>query len=118
MKKSRGIDDKIIYTLNTTIPTESFKGQTSPAETCKKLHQQLTQVHQERADIIKKCILITADRVKALREKKDDIESFNKFKSEQRKLRMLQSELNVEDIVKERTYKTFHERCRSYFNDK
>lgn len=28
---------------------------------------------------------------------------------------MLQSELNVEDIVKERTYKTFNERCRSFF---
>lgn len=29
---------------------------------------------------------------------------------------MLQSELNVEDIVKERTNKTFHERCRLYFH--
>lgn len=103
--------------MNTSIPTESFKGQSSPTETCKNLHKQLTQVHQKRADAIKKCISITADRVKALREKKDDIELFNKFKLEQRKLRLLQSELNVEDIVKERTYKTFHERCRSYFNE-
>lgn len=30
-------------------------------------------------------------------------------------LRLLQSELNVEDIVKERTYKTFNERCRLFF---
>lgn len=31
-------------------------------------------------------------------------------------LRVLQSELNVEDIIKERTYKAFNERCRSYFH--
>lgn len=30
-------------------------------------------------------------------------------------LRVLQSELNVEDIVKERSYKAFNERCRVYF---
>lgn len=117
MKKSREIDDKIIYALNTSIPTESFKGQASPTETCKKLHEELSQVHQERADAITKCISITADRLKALRANTDDIELFNNFKLEQRKLRSLQSELNVEDIVKERAFKTFHERCRNYFQD-
>lgn len=29
---------------------------------------------------------------------------------------MLQSELNVEDIIKQRTVKTFNERCRMFFN--
>lgn len=31
-------------------------------------------------------------------------------------LRVLQAELNVEDIIKERTYKAFNERCRAYFH--
>lgn len=32
-------------------------------------------------------------------------------------LRMLQSEMNVEDIIKERTFKTFNERCRLFFSN-
>lgn len=31
-------------------------------------------------------------------------------------LRLLQSELNVEDIIKERTMKLFYEKCRLFIN--
>jgi hypothetical protein len=41
LKKMRTLDDKIIYMLNTSIPTDSFKGQVDPSSTCKDLFDQV-----------------------------------------------------------------------------
>lgn len=136
----RELDDKIIYALNTSIPTESFKGQISPSQTCERLYNQLQDNYTKREKAITNCIIVTADSVKGLKtkrdENRDDISATQAFKNEQRKvrkslfpfsfqltnfvefkkLRMLQSELNVEDIIKQRTLKTFNERCRMFFN--
>ena len=37
----RMIDDKIIYALNTTVPTTSFKGQVDATKTCQGLYGQV-----------------------------------------------------------------------------
>lgn len=90
LKKMRDVDDKIIYALNTTIPTESFKGQISASETCKVLHGRLTEAHKHREDRIKTCIKITAERVMDLKAQRDvnngDIVLDKSFKTEQRKV--------------------------------
>lgn len=111
----RDIDDKIIYALN-SIPTESFKNQVSSENTCKELYSDLIKGHGERDEAIKQCILYSANKLKTLKEKRveGDHQADREFKAEQRKLRVLQSELNVEDIVKERSYKAFNERCRAF----
>ncbi|KAL5293498.1 CCDC58 family protein [Megaselia abdita] len=114
LKKMREIDDKIVYALN-SIPTESFRHQISSEATCKELYGNLTKGHGEREEAIKQCILVSANKLKTLKEKREnDIKADQEFKAEQRKLRVLQSELNVEDIVKERSYKAFNERCRKF----
>uniref|UniRef100_U5EHM1 Protein MIX23 n=1 Tax=Corethrella appendiculata TaxID=1370023 RepID=U5EHM1_9DIPT len=119
LKKMRELDDKIIYALNTSLPTESFQGQIDAHSTCKDLHEKLQYGYNYRQEAIKKCIVVAADNVKQLKEEKDNnqdnVALNKKFKTEQRKLRLLQSELNVEDIIKERTLKTFNERCRRFF---
>ncbi|XP_017021210.1 protein MIX23 [Drosophila kikkawai] len=119
LKKMRDVDDKIIYALN-ALPTDSFKGQVNSESTCRDLYAKLQQSHQSRQDSIRSCITLSATNLKQLRESReahpDDVDTDSKFKAEQRKLRVLQAELNVEDIIKERTYKAFNERCRSYFH--
>lgn len=86
----REVDDKIIYALNTTIPTESFKGQISASETCQVLYGRLNEAHKEREECIKKCIEDTAKRVKEAKAQRDgaagDINLDKNFKSEQRKV--------------------------------
>lgn len=86
----REVDDKIIYALNATIPTASFKGQIDGSSTCKHLFSQLNIAHGERDEAIKKCILQSANRVKNLKDerdlKKDDIGINKHFKTEQRKV--------------------------------
>lgn len=84
------MDDKIIYALNTSIPTESFKGQASGENGCKELYYKIENEYRDRQDAIKDCILITADNVKALKENRlknnNDIKLEKTFKSEQRKV--------------------------------
>jgi hypothetical protein len=38
------LDDKIIYMLNTSIPTDSFKGQVDPSSSCKELFEQVANI--------------------------------------------------------------------------
>lgn len=86
----REVDDKIVYALNTSIPTESFKGQLSPSATCTDLYGKLNETYESRNKIIKNCIAVTANRVKELKTKKegdpDDMSVYKNFKSEQRKV--------------------------------
>lgn len=97
----RDMDDKIIYALN-AIPTESFRNQVSSEATCRELYGNLTKGHTQREEAIKQCILVSANKLQTLKDSRDEgNQSDREFKSEQRKLRVLQSELNVEDIMKD-----------------
>uniref|UniRef100_A0A1Q3FUR7 Protein MIX23 n=1 Tax=Culex tarsalis TaxID=7177 RepID=A0A1Q3FUR7_CULTA len=120
LKRMRDLDDKIIYALNASLPTESFKGQVDTAAKCKDLKGRLDSGNAHRQEIIKNCILVCADNVKQLKDKReenrDDVALGKQFKTEQRKLRLYQAELSVEDIIRERTQKTLRERCRLFVN--
>lgn len=90
LKKMRGIDDKIVYALNTSIPTESFKKDLSAKQTCKELSEQLNIVYNDRNKLIRNCIASTANRIQELKQTKDnnpdDVTAFKSFKSESRKV--------------------------------
>ncbi|KAJ3628394.1 hypothetical protein MTP99_015702 [Tenebrio molitor] len=117
LKNMRKVDDFIINTLNTTIPTDSFHPNGESA--CKDLHMKLGEGNTKRSEAIKKCITVSASRVKQLKEQREanleDISLSKALRSEQTKLRMLQVELTVEDLVQQRTSKVFNEKCRTYF---
>nr|CAD7587115.1 unnamed protein product [Timema genevievae] len=119
LKKMRSFDDKITYALNTSIPTDSFKSRVDPSATCKQLYEQLSENFDQRDEAIKNCITVTANRLKELRLAKerssDDVSVLKALRKEQTKLRLLQSELNVEEVVKERTTKVYYERCRAFY---
>ena len=42
LKVAREIDDKIVYALNNSIPTVSFKGQVDASVKCKELHEEVS----------------------------------------------------------------------------
>lgn len=89
----RTIDDKIIYALNTSIPTDSFRGQIDATKKCKELHQQLNKSRSDREEAIKKCLVVAADRVKRLKKDRevnsDDFNLIKKLRSEQTKVMYL-----------------------------
>ncbi|XP_075971728.1 coiled-coil domain-containing 58 [Anticarsia gemmatalis] len=119
LKKMRILDDKIVYSLNTSIPTESFASKVDAHSACQDLYSQIQKGHSERENVIKNCIVSTAEVVKKLKaakeEKPDDFDVLKNLKAEQKKLRLLQTELSVEEVIKEKTTKLFTEKCRSYY---
>ncbi|KAJ8937375.1 hypothetical protein NQ314_011923 [Rhamnusium bicolor] len=88
LKKLRKTDDIIINTINAAVPTDSF--------------------HTD--------VVAALKRLKEQREANlDDIQLKKQLRAEQTKLRMLQVELSVEDIDRQRTAKVFSEKCRQFF---
>ncbi|XP_041353943.1 protein MIX23-like [Gigantopelta aegis] len=119
LKKWRLIDDRLIYALNTSLPTKSFSSQVNPTEQCEHLYQKLTKRYSDREKSIKTCITQVSANVKKLQEKKtkqpDNSDLIRLLSTEQRKLRLMQSEMNVEEVLRDNSLKIFYERCRDYY---
>ncbi|KRT83000.1 hypothetical protein AMK59_4527 [Oryctes borbonicus] len=116
LKEMRRVDDLIVNTINSVIPTDSFHPDAK--KSCKDLYEQIETGNNKREAAIKNCITVSADRVKKLKEQREsnlsDIQLSKELRAEQTKLRMLRVELSVEELVKQRTAKVFNERCRKY----
>jgi hypothetical protein len=92
LKSMRDLDDKIIYALNVSLPTESMakRSQSNPEKNCRDLYETLRNGYADRDRVIKECINVTAEHVKNLKKQRDEdmgnSELEKKFKSEQRKV--------------------------------
>lgn len=88
----RSLDDKIIYALNTTVPTDSFKDHSDAKNNCRELFSKIQSGHSQREVAIKRCILASAEKVKRLKELKDgdmnNIDNLKVLKSEQTRVRL------------------------------
>ncbi|KAH9413505.1 Coiled-coil domain-containing protein 58 [Dermatophagoides pteronyssinus] len=120
LKNLRKFDDNIVHAINTTIPTQSFavKG-IDPTKQCQELYKQLIESHKNREQAIKKCIIRVSESFHQLKQQNDENEANfpvqKQLRKEQNKLRLMQNELYVEEVVKDRSLKIFHERCRAYY---
>ncbi|XP_062511175.1 protein MIX23-like [Corticium candelabrum] len=114
----RAVDDKIIYELNTSVPTTSFSAEVSAAERCRNLYERLTASYARREDVIKRCISETSEKIvdvkKEIGESPNNSTLHKDLRQYQTNLRLMKSELGVEDIVKERSLKAFKEICKAY----
>ncbi|KAJ8413169.1 hypothetical protein AAFF_G00091650 [Aldrovandia affinis] len=119
LKVMRTIDDRIVHSLNTTVPTTSFKGKVDATQTCKELYESLMEAHRSRERAIKTCIAQTSGMVGQLRQERardtDNLALIKQLRKEQTKLKLMQSELNVEEVVNDRSLKVFSERCRIHY---
>lgn len=88
----RTIDDKIVYALNTTIPTDSFKNKIDAHNTCKQLYGELQTGRDARQNAIKNCIAVSTNRVKLLKEQResnnDDVALLKQLRAEQTKVKI------------------------------
>lgn len=110
MKKLRFVDDRIVNELNSEISRDS-----DPKAKCQQIHGLILSSHHLRDSIIKKCIRESAASISDLRSN-DTEDSVLAVRREQRRLRLFQNELNIEEIVKDRTTKAFYERCRFHYD--
>uniref|UniRef100_A0A023FTD7 Protein MIX23 n=1 Tax=Amblyomma parvum TaxID=251391 RepID=A0A023FTD7_AMBPA len=120
LRKLRRVDDNIISSLNTTLPTESFSAECDPPALCKKLYEQLLAAYAQRDKAIKGCLQQSKEKLDHLQElraaKGDDPTTLRQLRKEQSQIRLLRNELNVEEVVKDRSLKVFHERCRLFYS--
>ncbi|XP_043802171.1 protein MIX23 [Apis laboriosa] len=119
LKKMRQLDDKIIYMLNTILPTESFKGQVDPTVKCKDLYEKIQSGHKTRELAITRCLNASKEKVKQLKTERDNgnesPQLLKALRKEQNTLRLLQSELNIEEVVKEHTIDVYYNKCRVFY---
>ncbi|XP_034562941.1 coiled-coil domain-containing protein 58 [Notolabrus celidotus] len=119
LKAMRTIDDRIVHSLNTTVPTVSFSGKVDATQTCKQLYETMMEAHLSRDKAIKSCIAQASAEVGQLREERakdsDNMALIKQLRKEQTKLKLMQSELNVEEVVNDRSLKVFNERCRIHY---
>ena len=90
LKVMRSIDDRIVYSLNTTVPTVSFSGEVDATQTCKLLYESMMEAHLSRDKAIKACIAQTSEVVGQLREKRakdnENLELSKQLRKEQTKV--------------------------------
>ncbi|XP_061876675.1 protein MIX23 [Entelurus aequoreus] len=119
LKAMRTIDDRIVHSLNTSVPTVSFSDKVDATQTCKQLYQSMMEAHLRRDKAIKVCISQASELVAHLREARskdgDNLALIKQLRKEQTKLKLMQSELNVEEVVNDRSLKVFNERCRIHY---
>eukprot|EP00117_Sycon_ciliatum_P019883 scpid81628/ scgid17878/ Coiled-coil domain-containing protein 58 len=116
IKILRDVDDRIVYRLNTSIPTASFAKGVDTQARCKELHDTIQEVSEARGVAIQRCISETKNHIAELQVQRKQMPDSQRFthllRQNQTKLRMMESELTVEEIVHARTMKAFKERCR------
>ncbi|KAH6927268.1 hypothetical protein HPB50_001229 [Hyalomma asiaticum] len=109
LRKFRRVDDNIISSLNTTLPTESFAAECDPSALCKKLYIELLDAYAQRDKAIKGCLQQSKDKLDHLQQERaakgDDPATLRQLRKEQAKIRLLRNELNVEEVVKDRSLK-------------
>ncbi|XP_077591889.1 protein MIX23 isoform X4 [Stigmatopora nigra] len=109
LKLMRTMDDRIVHALNTTLPTVSFLDKVDSTQTCKQLYESMMEAHLNRDKAIKSCITHTSEVVGQLRERraKDgaNMVLIKQLRKEQTKLKLMQSELSVEEVVNDRSLK-------------
>ncbi|XP_069015508.1 protein MIX23 [Embiotoca jacksoni] len=120
LKAMRTIDDRIVHALNTTVPTVSFSGKVDATQTCKQLYESMMEAHLSRDKAIKVCIAQTSELVGHLREERakdnENLALIKQLRNEQTNLKLMKSELNVEEVVNDRSLKIFSERCRIHYS--
>lgn len=84
----RRVDDLIVNTLNAVVPTDSFHTDSNKA--CSELKAQIEEGNVKREKAIKSCIVISAERVRKLREQRetdaDDVQVSKNLRAEQTKV--------------------------------
>ncbi|OXA58135.1 coiled-coil domain-containing protein 58 [Folsomia candida] len=119
LKTLRFVDDKLVNRLNTTIPTESFSAKVDAQVNCKDLFLQLVASHANRNQALGQCLTLSSEKLQNFKEQKksnpNDLKNLRLLRTEQTKFRELQTQMNVEEVIQERSLRIYHERCRAFY---
>ncbi|KAL3998013.1 Caffeine-induced death protein 2 family protein [Acanthocheilonema viteae] len=112
LSKLRQIDDKILFELNTALPSESFSVNVDKGEKCRSIYKKLLTMKVKRMNLIQHCI--DENQANIARLRKEKLAPLGDIRNAQNTLRAIRSEMDVESIVNERSEKAVHDRCRTF----
>jgi hypothetical protein len=109
LKQLRELDDKIIYALNLSTPTASMVARgADPKQSCQLLQAELGYNNKHREERISSCISLLGARVKELKRDGGNVGIATST------LRLMRTELNVEEIINDRTQTIFNSKCKEF----
>ncbi|VDK78745.1 unnamed protein product [Litomosoides sigmodontis] len=111
LNKLRQMDDKILFELNTALPSESFSVNVDKGEKCRSIYETLLTMRTKRMNLIQRCVDKNQANIARLQKEKSPV---GDIRSGQNTLRVIRSEMDVENIVNERSEKAVHDRCRNF----
>ncbi|KAG7167818.1 Coiled-coil domain-containing protein 58-like [Homarus americanus] len=80
---------------------------------------ELSKTYEHRGAMIETCLNESRVKVRSLQaealHKKENPQILRKIRSEQSRIRELQNEVTIEEIIRERSLRVFEERCRQFF---
>ena len=97
--------------LTTIQPSTVQARGADPAERCVDLQQELRQSHESRGKLVTSCLEHARDQLRTMNENGEDKA---KIRAKQNILRGLESEIMIEDIIRERTSRAFREKCSEF----
>ncbi|MEE6473397.1 hypothetical protein FKM82_009999 [Ascaphus truei] len=106
LRAMRTIDDRIVHELNSSVPTTSFAGTIDASQTCKLLYESVSSRLLRAESVVQRLASDSSGSHLLVLETRFS-NAYN--------LKLMQSELNVEEVVNDRSWKVFGERCRLHF---
>lgn len=123
LSEQRTLDDRIIYELNSSIPTASFATGNTAETKCAGLHAQIKKAFEQRQAGLQNCINVLSAEILSLSQGVDasdhraeqgkgktSVEQSD-LRTKQTLLRQVKAELRAEAILEEQTMTLFQERC-------
>ncbi|KAM3721505.1 Protein MIX23 [Dirofilaria immitis] len=111
LNKLRQIDDKILFELNTALPSKSFSVNVDKGEKCRLIYKELLIMRTKRMNLIQHCVDENQANIARLWKEKSPV---GDIRNAQNTLRIIRSEMDVENIVNEQSEKAVHDRCRTF----
>jgi hypothetical protein len=122
IQDKRKLDDQLTYEINVNLPTQSFqeKQKVNLSERCKDIYFKMKQIQEERMSAIRTCIGQYQRQIDQIRSQTGssvagDSDSERHLRTQLRTMRLLQTDLSEEEVMRRYSSKLFYERCRDYF---
>uniref|UniRef100_A0A914YW10 Protein MIX23 n=1 Tax=Panagrolaimus superbus TaxID=310955 RepID=A0A914YW10_9BILA len=109
LNKYRGLEDRIIFQLNASFTTRSFKDTKATNLICHDIEEKLESVRKLRSDLFNRCINENHEIVQKF---KDDDSKFQLVRSANSTLRQIRSEQAVDEIIHSQAERVVMERCK------
>ncbi|VDN51433.1 unnamed protein product [Dracunculus medinensis] len=94
LNKMRQLDDKVLFELNSALPSHSFSSNVDFGKRCRILHEELLVMRKLRMDLIQRCVNENQSKVAKLR---NDDTSFSEMRTTQNRIFVHQRLIYQED---------------------